>query len=184
MAKSAVFGINEVTLANPVVGSFPTDFSAEGSFSFKAIVKDSVKFTDEAASDNDIEVEETDNLYAQLVSSVAKKGLEIDTYDLSEEAYIALQGFTKASDYESTGWIEEPTKIQELTKAVQIVTRAIEDFPSKTFQWAKMKIKVTKAGTIGKSGFPNFHLVLTQLANFDGSGKEVTGHRWKLTKTE
>lgn len=175
MAKSAVFGIEKVTLDAPVVGGYPTFASG---FSFKAIVKDSVKFTDEAASDNDVEVEETDNLYAQIESSAPKKGFELDTYDLSEEAYTALQGFTKGSE----GWIEEPTKVVDLVKAVQIVTRKMGEIPSKTFQWANMKIKVTKAGTIGKSGFPNFHLVFTQLANFNESGVEVSGHRWKLTE--
>lgn len=180
MAKPAVFGISLVTLAKPVAGSYPTTWTGEDSFSFKAIVKDSLKFNDEAGSDNDIEVEESDTIFASLNSSTPKKGFEMDTYDLSEEAYIKLQGFTKDEE----GWITEPVQIEDLIKAVQIVTRKYQDIPSRTFQWANMKIKVTKAGTIGKSGFPNFHLVFSQNANFDASGVEKSCHRWKLTESE
>ena len=58
MAKPAVYGISAVTLANPVAGGYPTSWAGADAFTFRAIVKDSVKFTDEAGNDNDFEVEE------------------------------------------------------------------------------------------------------------------------------
>lgn len=179
MAKPAVYGISAVTLANPVAGDYPASWSGADAFTFRAIVKDSVKFTDEAGSDNDFEVEESDTIFATLSSSTPKKGFELDTYDLSEEAYTKLQGFQK----DDQGWLTEPIQTEDLVKAVQIITRKYQDIPSRTFQWANMKIKVTKAGTIGKSGFPNFHLVFAQNANFDENGQEKSCHRWKLTDT-
>lgn len=184
MAKSAVYGIKSVTLA-PVGtnGAYPTAWTGAGCFSFKAIVKDSLSFNDSAAGTNDIEVEDSDQPYASLVSSLASRGFTLDTYDLSAEAYKALQGFTEATETgdSNKGYFVEPETIPDLIKAVQIVTNAFDDMPSKTFEWAKMKIQVTKAGTIGKSGFPNFHLEFKQQQNTDASGKAISGHRWKIT---
>ena len=182
MAKGGTYGISTVTLAPPVVGGFPTTWTGEGTFSFKAIVRDSVSFNDTAPSDNDLYVEENDDIYATLKSDEGTKGFTLDTYDLSQESYIALAGFstsTEGTGADAVTWVTEPTKQAPLIKAVQIVTRELDDFPSKTFQWAKMRIAVTKAGTIGKSGFPNFHLEFKQLANMDANGEAVSGHRWK-----
>lgn len=159
-----------------------------GSFGFSAIVMDSVSFNDSAPSENDLYVEDADTIYATLRSDEGSKGFTLDTYDLSKEAYMALYGaYEEGIGEAGTGgaydeaWVVEPAKIPDLVKAVQIMTRKFGDFPSKTFQWAKMKATVTKAGTIGKSGFPNLHLEFKQLANFDANGVAQPGHRWKLT---
>lgn len=177
MAKTAAYGISTVSLAAPVAGSFPTAFTGSDAFAFKAIVQDSVQFNDAAPGTNDINVEETDDIYATLNSDNGTKGFTMSTYDLSEESYKYLMGFYKGEDK----WNVEPTERLKLVKAVQIVTREFDDFPSKTFQWAKMDIQVTKAGTIGKSGFPNLALTFKQLANYDESGVIKSGHRWALT---
>lgn len=178
MAKNAAYGINTVKLASPVAGGFPTTFDGDGCLNFKAIVQDSVQFNDAAPGTNDINVEETDDIYATLNSDNGSKGFTMQTYDLSEENYKYLLGFTKDS---TTGWNSEPTERLKLIKAVEIVTRTFDDFPSKTFQWAKMDILVTKAGTIGKSGFPNLSLTFKQLANYDADGVVKSGHRWAVT---
>ena len=179
MAKTAAYGISSVTIdACGENGAYPS-FSGANAFSFKAIVKDSLQFNDSAASSNDIEIEDSDEIYASLQSSAATKGFTMDTYDMGEDAYKALMQYTKASGQE--GWMEAPAKSDDLIKAVQIVTRKFDDFPSKTFQWAKVKIQVTRAGTIGKSGFPNLHLEFRELMNADANGAAISGHRWKLT---
>ncbi|SEA80416.1 hypothetical protein SAMN04487851_11491 [Prevotella sp. tc2-28] len=181
MAKTAVFGVSGVTLANPGVnGAFPTSWDGADAFSFKAIVKDSLSFNDSAAGDNDIEVEDSDDIYASLQNGVDTRGFTMDTYDLSEEAYIALLQYTKPTEGNTDGWVYAPVNSSELIKAVQIITKKLDDFPAKTFQWAKMKINVTRAGTIGKSGFPNFHLEFREQMNADQDGKPISGHRWKV----
>lgn len=178
--KGGTYGITSVTLAPPQAGGFPGTWTGDGTFSFKAIVRDSVSFNDAAPSDTDLYVEDTDDIYATLSGDEGSKGFTLDTYDLSSESYTGLMGFTASSD--TNPWYQEPTTIAPLIKAVQIVTRDYTDFPSKTFEWAKMKITVTKAGTIGKSGFPNFHLEFKQLANINPStGAAACGHRWKRT---
>lgn len=176
--KTAAYGISSVSLATPVAGGFPTSFEGDDAFKFKAIALDSLTFNDAAPSQNDVYVEETDDIYATLDSDSGTKGFTMQTYDISEESYKYLMGFSKDS---ATGWNNEPTERLKLTKAVQIVTRSFDDFPSKTFQWAKMDIQVTKAGNIAKSGFPNLSLTFKQLANYDSDGKAQSGHRWALT---
>ena len=176
MAKTAAYGISNVTIdACGANGAYPT-FLGASAFSFKAIVKDSVQFNDAAASDNDIEIEDSDDMYASLPGSAATRGFTMDTYDMGKEAYEALMQYTTNGD-----WEEAPAKVNDLIKAVQIITKEFDDFPSKTFQWAKMKIKVTRAGTIGKSGFPNLHLEFRELMNANAAGQPISGHRWKLT---
>ena len=183
MAKTAAYGISTVSLANPGSnGAYPSTWTGDGSFSFKAIVKDSFNFNDAESSDNDIEIEDSDDIYASLQSSAATKGFTMDTYDLSAEAYTALQQFTTGTG-DNSGWYIAPAKSTDLIKAVQVVTKAFDEFPSKTFQWARMLIKVTRAGTLGKSGFPNFHLTFKEQLNTDASGNPISGHRWKLTES-
>lgn len=176
MAKTGAYGISSVTLDTPTAnGTYPT-FTGSGTFTFKAIVKNSLTFNDSAAGTNDIEVEDSDDFYASLPSGNDTKGFTMDTYDLGADAYVALMQFTAA---DSDGWVTAPVTKTDLIKAVQIVTKAFDDFPSKTFQWARMKIGVTRAGTIGKSGFPNFHLEFRELQNSDANGTAISGHRWK-----
>lgn len=177
MAKTAAYGISSVTIdACGANGAYPA-FSGKNAFSFKAIVKDSLQFNDSASSDNDIEIEDSDDIYASLQSSAATKGFTMDTYDMGKEAYEALMQY----ESDNEGWENAPAQVNDLIKAVQIITKKFDDFPSKTFQWAKMKIKVTRAGTIGKSGFPNLHLEFREQMNADENGKAISGHRWKLT---
>ena len=187
MAKTAAYGISSVTLANPGAnGAYPSSWTGIGTFSFKAIVKDSFQFSDSESSDNDIEVEDSDEIYASLQSSAPTKGFTMDTYDLSEEAYIALQQFTEVIQGEGESaetWYAAPAKSTDLIKAVQVVNQKFDEFPSKTFQWAKMLIKVTRAGTLGKSGFPNFHLTFKEQMNANAKGEPISGHRWKLSPT-
>ena len=173
MAKEGVYGIQSVKLETPVTGGFPTAF--EG-FSFKAIVKDSLQFNDQAAGTTDVEVEDSDDPYAVLESSLAQKGFTLQIYDLSEAAFAYLYGYTKTGN-----WNNEPTTKVSLEKAVEIVTQTFGDFPSKTFQWARMRIDITRAGTIGKGGFPNLTATFRQLIHTDANGDVVSGARWAKT---
>lgn len=171
--KNGVYGIESVKLADPVVGGFPAKFSG---FSFNAIVKDSLQFNDQAASTTDVEIEDSEDPYAVLQSSAAQKGFTLQIYDLSPEAFAYLYGYTK-----SGVWNMEPAREVEKEKAVEIVSKAFSDFPSKTFQWARMKLTITKAGTIGKSGFPNLTVTFRQLLHTDADGKPVSGARFANT---
>lgn len=177
--KDGVYGIESITLAPTVAGGFPSSWTGDDTFSFKAIVKDSVQFNDAAASTNDVEIEDSDNPYATLDSSVTTKGFTVNTYDLSEAAYLGLMGYTKDN---TTGYYNEPVKTDPMFKAARLVSKEMGDFPSKTFEWANMRVTAVKSGTIGKSGFPNLTVTLLQQANAASDGTLVTPARWAYTE--
>lgn len=174
MAKEGVFGIKEFAIATPAAnGGYPTEFP----YKFKAIVTGSLTFNDSAASTTDVEIEDSEDPYAVLVSSAATKGFTVQTYDMSKETYAELLGYT--TDDEK--WNNELPTESEIYKAVQIVTKDLDDIVSKTFQWSKMKLTVTRSGSIGKSGLPNLNIEFRQMAVFDSEGKKVSGHRFANT---
>lgn len=173
--KNGVYGIQEIALADCVAnGGYPTAFDLK----LKAIVSGSLSFNDAAASTSDVEIEDSEDPYAVLTSSAATKGFTIQTYDLSEDNFVNLLGYTKD---ETKKWINESPTETDVYKAVQIITKDLDDIPSKTFQWSKMKLTITRSGTIGKSGLPNLNIEFRQMAVFDANGDKVSGHRFALT---
>jgi hypothetical protein len=174
MAKNGVFGIKTFSFADCVAnGGYPTTFSN----SLKAIVTGSLTFNDSAASTSDVEVEDSEDPYAVLTSSAATKGFTIQTYDLSKENFESLLNYTS----DDKKWENEAPTENECYKAIQIVTKDLDDIPSRTFQWSKMKLTITRSGSIGKSGLPNLNIECRQMAVYDAQGDKVSGHRWAFT---
>lgn len=178
--KNGVYGIEEFAIADPVAnGGYPTNFP----FKFKAIVSGSLTFNDSAASTSDVEIEDSEDPYAVLTSSAAIKGFTAQTYDLSAETFKAILGYTSTDGK----WNEELPTETEIYKAVQIKTKVLDDIPAKVFQFSKMKLTVTRNGSIGKTGLPNLNIEFRQMAVFNATGDKVSGHRWALledVKTE
>ncbi len=173
--KNGVFGIKEFALADCVEnGGYPSAFDLK----LKAIVSGSLTFNDAAASTSDVEIEDSEDPYAVLTSSAATKGFTVQTYDLSEENFTELLGYTKN---DTTKWLDESPTETEVYKAVQIITKDLDEIKSKTFQWSKMKLTITRSGSIGKTGLPNLNIELRQMAVFNASGEKVSGHRFGLT---
>lgn len=153
--------------------AFPTKWEE---FQLKAIVKDSLSFNDQAPSTNNIEIEDSDTYYATLQSDAGTEGFTVQIYDMSKEAAMFFFGYKEGTD----DYIEEDPKFKLQNHAVQIQTRSTSEFPSKIFEWANMKLVVTKSGTIGKSGFPNINIECTKQAVFDVlTGDEMPSARWK-----
>lgn len=180
MAKNAVYGIDYLKLSPSIEigetsGTYPDFEKIASKFSVTAIVKDSFSHNDQAKGDSDIEVEDMDTLYASLPSDAGSEGFTVQTYDMGEEAYKYLLGYTKNAE-----WNEETPGFQLANQAVELKTKNFQDFPARVFQWARMSVKVTKTGNIGKSGFPNFNLEFKKLANFNKDGKEISGARNKI----
>lgn len=180
--KSSVYGIKSIKFADtPTDGKFPTAWTA---FEMKAIVKDGLSFNDSAPSTTNVEVEDMDTAYAILETDKGSRGFTIQTYDLSKEAYEFFYGYQEGKD-ENVGWNVETPGFVLSAKAVQVTTQAFGEFPSRTFEWASMKLTVSNTGTIGKSGFPNLNIECKKQAFVDSTGKEIAGARWKNNpKTE
>lgn len=177
---TAVYGIEHLKLAPAVesgenAGTYPDFETVSAKFMVRAIVKDSMQYNDSAPGTNDIEVEDLENIYASLPSDPGKKGFTLQTYDMGPIAYKYLLGYV-----EKDGWTEETPGFKLGNQAVELKTKAIDGFPARLFQWARMKVVVTRSGTIGKSGFPNFNLEFQQLANLDKAGLEIAGARNKI----
>lgn len=150
MSKTAAYGVSAVTFT-------PTGGSA---ISFQAIVKDSLQFNDQAGAQQEIEVEDMEGPYAILQTSAGTRGFTMDTYDMTGDVYSQL--------YSQIG--------KRPQGAVSITTKKLDDIPAMTFAWAKMQVTVTRAGTLGKSGFPNFHLEFRELTTTNQQGQEESGH--------
>lgn len=181
--KNGVFGIKSFSFADCVAnGGYPTKFEN----SIKAIVSGSLSFNDQAAQTTDVEIEDSEDPYAVLTSSAAQKGFVIQTYDLSEDNYVKLLGYKKtdvgSNASTKTAWINEAPKESEIYKAIQIITEDLDEIPSRIFQWSKMKLTVTRSGSIGKTGLPNLNIECRQMAVFDSSNEKVSGHRWVFAK--
>lgn len=175
--KTAVYGIESIKFAEtPTDGKFPTVWTA---FQMKAIVKDSFSYNDAAPGETNIEVEDMDDYYAILQSDKGTKGFTVQTYDLSEEAYKFFFGYVDGEG-DNEGYFAEKPGFELTNKAVQITTKAFADFPAKVFEWANMKLSVTKSGTIGKSGFPNLNIEFKKQAFVGTDGTEIAGARWKV----
>lgn len=174
MAKNGVYGVKSFSYADCAAnGGYPTAFDKL----LKAIVTGSLTFNDQAAQTEDVEVEDTEDPYAELTTSAATKGFTVQTYDLSKENYEELLGYTT----DEKKWSNESPTENTIFKAIQIVTKDLDDIPSRTFQWSKMKLTVTRSGSIGKSGLPNLNIECRQMAVFDAKGEMVSGHRWAFT---
>lgn len=189
--KSGAWGIEGVKFAplvdnptvkgntsNPAKSAFPTSWEE---YKLKAIVKDSLSFNDQAPSTNNIEVEDSDNYYAVLQSDAGSEGFTVQVYDMSKEAYMFFFGFKEgeASGADKDYLVEDP-KFKLQNHAVQITTKGTDEFPSHIFEWANMKLVVTKSGSIGKSGFPNINIECTKQAVFDVvTGEEMPSARHK-----
>lgn len=175
--SSKTLAVNDyVVQVTQTVGSYIDFDTIVGlpTFRVNAIVKDSFSYTDTAPTEENIEIEDSDDPFAVIKSDAGKKGFTLQTYDMGAEAYAYLLGYT-----ENTGWQEEGVTYELPNQCVELKTKKLGGFPSKIYQYARMSVKVNRTGTIGKSGFPNFQLEFTKLANYDANGEEVSGARWK-----
>lgn len=165
--------------------AFPKEWNE---FKLKAIVKDSLSFNDQAPSTNNVEIEDSDNYYAVLQSDAGSEGFTVQVYDMSEEAYKFFFGFTKGkAGSDDAGYLVEDPKFKLQNHAVQITTKSTDEFPSHIFEWANMKLVVTKSGSIGKSGFPNINIECTKQAVFDvitGDEMPSARHKPNASKTD
>lgn len=183
--KSSVYGIKSIKFAEtPTNGQFPTTWTA---FEMKAIVKDGLSFNDSAPSTTNIEVEDMDVAYAILETDKGSRGFTIQTYDLSEDAYKFFYGYADknyGTKEAPDDWLAETPGFVLSAKAVQVITQEFGEFPSRTFEWASMKLTVSNTGTIGKSGFPNLNVECKKQAFVGTDGKEIPGARWRNTPKE
>lgn len=180
--SAAVYGIKHLKMTPATAdGTYPDFENAE--FNVRFIGDSTMSFNDSEPSTTDIRVEDMKEPLMQLETDSGSRGFTLDVLDMSEDAYKYLMGFKTIADSETDnpnkGWTVETPDFKLAPQAVELETLPIDKFPAQKYQWAKMKVSVVRAGTIGRGGVPNFTLTFTQTANTDESGNEIPGFRIK-----
>lgn len=173
--KTLEVGDYVVNVSLPV-GSYIDFASIVGlpTFNVSAIVKDSFVYGDTAPTEENIEIEDSDDPFAVLKTDGGEKSFTVETYDMSAEAYAYLMGYA-----ENNGWQEEAISFDLPNQCVEFKTRKLGGHPAKIYQFARMSVTVTRTGQVGKSDLPRFQMKFTKLANYNASGEEIRGSRWK-----
>ena len=115
-----------------------------------------------------------------LPGQKGKRTLTLQTNDLSAEVLEYLTGeesVTVGSGGIAVTWRNEGVGYDLPVQAMQITTGAIDTYRAKQIEYARLKIEVKEAGTLGKNGLPNLTLTCTKLANMNASGVEIPGRR-------
>lgn len=182
MAKRALYGITSIKFMTPAANGAFADFATlvEGTngLTIHAIVRDSFTFSDTTPSTTDLDVEDMDLHYATLNSDEGTKQFTFQSYDMSDTAVKFLLGYIE----DSNNWIQAPATSPTLYFAIQVQTRQLQDIPSTIMQWARCKVEITKSGTLGKSGLPNFNFTCTEVVNLDANGAALPNYRYKFVE--
>lgn len=182
MAQS-IYGVNSIIFDTPVAGAFPT-FKTDGenptAFLLDKIVTDSFTYNDSAPSTNDINIEEINEPYEVLSSDSGTKSFTFQIYNMDEEMYKKLLGYT---DADSEGFYNEDPAA-EVTKefAVQVTTKPLNKHKGRVIQYARMRVNITRNGNLAKSGLLSFNLECTKLANIAEDGTVKSGKKWKYVE--
>ena len=155
-------------------GLYPDFNDNTGTFTVSAIVKDSASFSDTAASTTNIEIEDSDLPFYTLESDKGSHGITLQTYDMGAEAAAFFEGFETNA---KTKWLDGNSAFEMPNQAVEMMTKAYGTFSPILYQFANMKCVVSRTGTLGKSGFPNYQLDFTENVNRDKAGNQISGRR-------
>jgi hypothetical protein len=140
----------------------------------EAIAKGSFQHTDTPPSVTNVEIEDSDDYYATIETDNGSKGFTLQTYDKSEKAFKYFLGYVKEGDK-----LREPISFTLPNQCVEIRTLEQGSNPAKIYRFARMSLRVTSSGTLGKETFPTFTLEFTKLANYDANGNEISGAEWE-----
>jgi hypothetical protein len=174
-----LFGIKQVKLAPAESdGTYP-DFDTDGVL-IPMIVVDSFTQDKEDDQTSDVLWEDFDDVGLVLPGQKGKRTITFQSNDLSHEQLEYLTGETEgATGTSNDGFYLEGVGHELPTQAMQIITRAIDTYPARQIEYARLKVEVKESGTLGKNGLPNLTLTCTKLANMNASGQEIPGKRWK-----
>lgn len=173
------YGIKEIKfLPANADGSFPDFNNNEGAKLVHLIVMDSFNEDQEQGQNIDLFIEEQ----AEPVSNISESGKRTITFqsnDLSPEQYAYFMGFVPKEGYdtETPGFVLPP-------QAMRLITKAIDRYPAKEREWARLDVKVKKAGINGKNRLPFIQFDIHIPANIDSNGNVVPGYRERFVQYE
>lgn len=176
---SLVYGLKEAIkfAPIPVDGKFPKPNSTiAGEIFVPNIVIGSISMEQEDGTETEVFVEDKDNPIAILEGQAPVTRFVFSTHEYSKEVFETFMGYVEKEEdgekfYEKIPGYSIPTMFME------VVTRKLDDNPSKAFQYMPCRIKVLNAMNLSKDNLAQIDFEVTILANSDESGKEISNVR-------
>lgn len=172
------YGIESIKFA-PVVGdgSFPKFETAENAVSIQMIDIDS--FTMEEAENNttDVEFENFDIL--TLTGSQGKKTITFTASDTSGNIGKIFKGYKEGTAGNEGYLVNDPLHTDTSVWAMQVKTKALDEFPAKVYEYTPVSVVVKKTGTIGSNNLGKYTFSITRKPNVDASGNKLSNYREK-----
>lgn len=156
-------------------GEFQDFDSVAGVKLMKLTVLDSFQEDKDDDQTTDLSVEELDTPILRLAGEKGLRTITFQSYDLSEEDLAYFMGYKNEN-----GWAVEDPNFVLPAQAMRLTTRKIDIYPAKEREWAKLDVRVKRAGTTGKNGLPYIQFDITVPANLDNNGKAKPGYRERL----
>lgn len=177
------YGIESITFAELAPdGAFPDFEKAEAKkISINNIDIDSVESNEEENQSTKVEFENADSL--MLGGTKGEKGFSFTSSDHSDEVLMFFRGMKQGSG-DDEGWlVEDPSHDDSETLAMQVVTRALGEYPAKVKEYTPVLVTVKETGTIGKNNLGKLSYTCVRQPNIDATGKAIRGYREKSVKS-
>ena len=176
---SLVYGLKEaIKLAPiPVDGRFPKPNSTVADEIFVPnIVIGSISMEQEDGTETEVFVEDKDNPIAILEGQAPITRFVFSTHEYSDEVFETFMGYVKKTEDGSDFWEKVPG-YSIPTMFMEVITRKLDNNPSKAFQYMPCRIKVLNAMNLNKESLSQIDFEVTILANNDEQGKEISNVR-------
>lgn len=176
---SLVYGLKEAIkfAPIPVDGNFPKPNTTIADEIFVPnIVIGSISMEQEDGTETEIFVEDKDNPIVILEGQAPITRFVFSTHEYSDEVFETFMGYVKKTEDSDEFWEKVPG-YSIPTMFMEVVTRKLDDNPSKVFQYMPCRIKVLNAMNLNKESLSQIDFEVTILANSDESGKEISNVR-------
>lgn len=177
---SLVYGLKEAIkfAPIPVDGKFPKPNSTIADEIFVPnIVIGSISMEQEDGTETEVFVEDKDNPIAILEGQAPITRFVFSTHEYSDEVFKTFLGYVEKEEdgekfYEKVPGYSIPTMFME------VITRKLDNNPSKAFQYMPCRIKVLNTMNLSKENLAQIDFEVTILANSDKiTGNEISNVR-------
>lgn len=176
---SLVYGLKEAIkfAPIPVDGKFPkpnTDVADQ--IFVPNIVIGSISMEQEDGTETEIFVEDKDNPIAILEGQAPITRFVFSTHEYSDEVFETFLGYVEKEEDGDT-FLEKIPGYTVPTMFMEVITRKLDNNPSKAFQYMPCRIKVLNSMNLSKENLAQIDFEVTILANNDDQGKEISNVR-------
>lgn len=172
------YGIDSIKFAPAVNdGSFPNFDTAADVVKIQMIDIDS--FTIEEADDNTTDVQFENWDVITLAGPKGKKTITFTASDTSGNIGKVFKGYKEGTDKNAGYLVNDPLHADVSIWAMQMKTKALDEFPAKVYEYTPVSVVVKKTGTIGSGTLGKYTFTITRKPNIDASGNKLPDYREK-----